>query len=142
MRMPVMLVVGVAMLVLERLVHVFVLVRLGEMQVEPDRHQKTRKNELQRHGFTKQGDRDNGADEWCRREIGTRARGAEMAETEHKQDEADAITDKADDRRAADRRRGRKLRPGKKRQDEVHRARGEPFDQRDLYRVGGAETAG
>ncbi len=106
MRMPVMLVMGVAVLVLERIVHVFVLVRLGEMQVEPNRHQKTRKNELQRHGFTKQGDRDNGADKWRRREIGAGARGAEMTQSEHEQDEADAIADKADDRRAADRRRG------------------------------------
>src|SRR6266480_5235554 len=107
MRMPVMLVVGVAVLVLERIVPVLVLVRLGEMQVEPDCHQKTRKHELQRHGFTKQGDRDNGADKRRRREISAGARRAEMTQSEDEQDEADAIADKADDRRAADRPRGR-----------------------------------
>src|SRR5256885_16088616 len=100
MRMPVMLVVGVAVLVLERIVPMLVLVRLGEMQIEPDCHQKTRKNELQRHCFTKQGDRDNGADKRRRREIGAGARGAEMTQSEHKQDETDAIAAKADDPRA------------------------------------------
>src|SRR5947207_14857511 len=114
MRMPVMLVVGMAVLVFERIVPMLVLVRLGEMEVEPDRHQKTRKHELQRHGFTKQGDRDNGADKRRRREISAGARRAEVTQSEHKQDEADAIADKADDRRAADRRRGRKLCAGKK----------------------------
>src|SRR5437868_15231683 len=100
--MPVMLVVGVAVLVLERIVPVLVLVRLGEMQIEPDCHQKTRKNELQRHGITKQGDRDNGADKWRGREIGDRARRPEMAQPEDEQYEADVIADNADDRRAPD----------------------------------------
>jgi len=114
-RMLMVSVMRMAVLVLEGFVHVLVLMRLGEMQIESDRHQKTRNNELQRHGFAEPRDRDERADERRRREIGAGARGPEMAQSEHEQDEADAVADKADQGRAADRGRRRKLRTGNER---------------------------
>ena len=49
MRMLVMFVMRVAVLVLERLVMMLVLMRLGEMQIEPDRYQHAGDDELHRH---------------------------------------------------------------------------------------------
>ena len=82
-RMPVMFVMRVAMLVLERLVPMLVLMRLGEMQRDADRHQSARDDELSCQRLAEQGDRDQRADKRRRGEIGAGARRAEMAETEH-----------------------------------------------------------
>jgi hypothetical protein len=80
---PVMFVMRMAMFVLEGLVPMLVLMRLGEMQRDADRHQSARDDELSCQRLAEQGDRDQRADKRRRGEIGAGARRAEMAETEH-----------------------------------------------------------
>src|SRR5438046_1174849 len=83
--MPVLVVrvMGMAVLVLERLVPMLVLMRLGEVEIEADRHQQPGEEQPAGHGLAEQGDRDEGANERRRREIGAGAGGAEMPQTEH-----------------------------------------------------------
>jgi hypothetical protein len=51
-RVLVVLIMHMAMLVFERLVRVLVLMPLGEMQVDPDRHQHAGSNELRGKGLS------------------------------------------------------------------------------------------
>jgi len=60
---PVMRVVRVAVLVIERIVPVFVLVPLGKMQPETEAHQQAGENELQGQRLAEQDDGDGRSDE-------------------------------------------------------------------------------
>ena len=107
-RVPVVLVVDVAVLVLQALVGMLVLVPLGEMQPEaraPSGAPAT--SSCAGHRLAEQHDGEHGADEGREREIGAGAGGAEMAQRQHEQHQADAVAEEADHagRRAACRRR-------------------------------------
>ena len=91
-------VVAVAVLVLQRFMGVLVLMPLGEMQPEAERHKEARDHEVGRNGLAEQGDGEDRAHERRQREIGAGPRRAEMAQREHEQGEADAIAEEADHR--------------------------------------------
>jgi len=78
-RVLMMHVVRVPMLVLEGFVHMFVLMRLGEMQINAACHQQTGDDEQRPHGFAEQCDCNDRADERRRREVGAGACRAEMS---------------------------------------------------------------
>ena len=77
-RVPVMRVVDMAVLVLERLVRVLVLMPLGEMEVKTDRHQHPGDDERRVTGSPSIAIASTRADERRGREIGAGARRAEM----------------------------------------------------------------
>jgi len=77
-----MLVVGimsVPMLVLDRIVLVFMLMRFGQVQIEADRHQDTRTNQTSSKLFMEHGYREQRADERGRREVSTCSCGPQVA---------------------------------------------------------------
>ena len=98
--MLVMFIVDVAVLMLDRLVHVLMAVPLRQVQVEADRHQAARCDQRPGGRFTEKRDPQDGADEWREREIGAGPRRPEVAERRDKQDEADAVAKEADDARS------------------------------------------
>ena len=90
------LVMDVQVLVLERFVNVFVLVALDEMQVEADRHEGCRHNQLPGHRLGEEGERQEGPDERGGRKVGAGPGRAEVAQREHEEDQADAVAQEAD----------------------------------------------
>ena len=81
----VMDVMHVPMLVLERLVKVLVLVRLGKMQIDANPHKQSSADQRWSRHFAKQRERKDGADKRSRRKIGACARGSQVAKPEHKE---------------------------------------------------------
>ena len=65
MRVPVMLVVAVAVLVLRRLVFMFVLVPFGDVEPQPDRHQRAGRQQVQAQRLVQHDDGKHRADERC-----------------------------------------------------------------------------
>lgn len=72
-RVPVVLVMHVRVLVLHRLVHMLVLVPLGEMEPDAEAHEPAGGEQLQRQRLAEGGDREERPDERCRREVGAGA---------------------------------------------------------------------
>ena len=81
----VMDIVDVTMLVLERLVQVLVVMRLGEVQIDANPHEQCGTDQSKSWCLAEQWQRKGGADEWSRREVGASARRSQVAEAEHKQ---------------------------------------------------------
>ena len=86
-----MLVVPVPMAVLDRLMLVVVLVILREMEVDADPHQRGRDRELRADRISEHEDRDQRASERRASEVGAGARGPEVTQREHEQDEAQPV---------------------------------------------------
>ena len=78
MAMPVMFVVPMRVLVRHCLVRVHVLVPLGEMKVDTQRHQRPRHGKLLCDRFVHNDDRKHGAEKWRHGEIRACARGAKV----------------------------------------------------------------
>ena len=74
--MLVMNIVHVAMLMLERLMQMFVLVRLDEVQIDADAHQQRSADHSKGRRLAKQRQRNGGADKGSRREVSAGARGS------------------------------------------------------------------
>ena len=83
--------------VLQGLMDVFVLMILGQVQPEPEAHEQAGDQELECDGLAHKQDGHDGSDERCGREIGSRARGAEMAQRHDEERKADAITEETHD---------------------------------------------
>ena len=79
MRMLVVSVVPGGMGMLQRLVGVWMLMPLGEMQPESQAHQERGEDERRRYGLTPRHDGNRGPDKWRQREVGAGARGPELA---------------------------------------------------------------
>src|SRR5439155_26297044 len=101
----VVLVMDMAVLVREGLVRVLVLVALGKMEVNPTGDQQPGDRQPRRNGLAEQGDGERGADKGGGRKIRAGPRGAEVAQREHEEDEAQPIAEKSDQPGAADRER-------------------------------------
>ena len=95
----VVLVMGMPVIVLERLVRVQVLVAFAEMQPDTDSHQCRGSGDGQRHRRAK-GNREQRAEEGSDGEIGAGARCAKVAERDNEERQADAIGKEAEDERA------------------------------------------
>src|SRR6266436_8800757 len=89
-------VVHVPVLMRERLMHVLVVMRLREMQIDPDPHQHRSTDEGQGRRLAEQRERQSSTDEGGRREISAGASSSQMAKARHKQHQTDAIAEKAD----------------------------------------------
>ena len=94
---PVMLIVDVRMDVLLRLVHVLVLVSLGYVKPDPERHEARGERQRPRQHILPDDDRDDGAEEWADGEVGAGPRRAEVPQREDEQDETHTIAGKAHD---------------------------------------------
>src|SRR5580658_6900406 len=86
--MAMMFVVGVAVLVLDGLVHMFMGMTFGQMQPDAERHQQARNDQLRRDRLAQEGNRDDRAKERRDREISPSPGAAEMAQRQDKQHEA------------------------------------------------------
>ena len=93
-QVPMVLVVAVEMFVLQRLVPMFVLMPLRQMEPDAESHQCPAQQEPPRNRLVKDGDGDYRADEWSRREIGRGARGPEVSQREDKEHQTQSITEK------------------------------------------------
>ena len=96
-RVLMVLVVHVRMRVLDEFMDVLVLVALGEVQPDAERHEQAGRQQLPRHGVALEQHRDQSAEERRDRKIGAGARTAEMSQGEDEEHKACAIAHEADD---------------------------------------------
>lgn len=96
-RMGVVRIVDVRVRVGLRFMDVLMLVPLREVQPASHSHQRARGDKLHRHRFAKGDHRDGSPEKGRRREVGSRARSAEMAERQHKEGKAQSVAEKSDD---------------------------------------------
>ena len=71
-------VMHVAMLMLEKLMQVFVVVRLGEVEIYPNAHEQRRADESKGRRLAKQREGEDCADEGSRREVSAGARRSQV----------------------------------------------------------------
>lgn len=137
-----MAIMNMAMIMFERFVRMFVAMRFGQVQPEADRHQDPGDDERYGDRFAEHRDREQRTDERCRREISSRPSRAEVPKREHEHHEADAVPKKADQRATRNHRNRWQGCAKRQRQDEIDGPRGQPFQHRDLDRIGTAELSG
>ena len=106
------------------------------MERDTERHEDSRDRELQSEMLSEKRDRENGSEEGRDREVGSRSRRAEMAESHDEEREADSICEPAEDERSDERRSGRDAGSAKQRDHEVHTSRDEPLHRRKPCRIG------
>ena len=99
MRVTMVFIMDMWMRMRHRRVNVFVLVMLGEVQPDAQRHETARRQELNRDGLRQHHDRRYRPHEWRRAEIGRRACAAEMTQRQNEQHNAQAIANKSDSHR-------------------------------------------
>src|ERR1700704_6792725 len=124
-----MLVRGLGMLVV-------VLVAFAEMQPDPKGHQGARGKQPQRHWLAEEGYGNDGADERRNREIGPRSGCPKVAQSEHEQDEADAVAQKTGKGAETDRGRRRHRAPRRTADGEAHRTGHQALDYCHLPWIG------
>ena len=90
-RVPVVRVVNVLVRMFYRGVRMRVLVALGEMQPDTERHQGDGDPEELRRTFTKQSQRKRGTEKRRHREIGAGARAAQIAQRDDEEHQAHAV---------------------------------------------------
>jgi hypothetical protein len=101
--MLVVLVMDVAVLMLHRFVPVVMLVPLDEVQVQPDAHERGRREKPPGHRLAKRQDRDCGTGEGGEREIRAGSGRPEVAQGQDEQGKRDPVSQEADDRRPEER---------------------------------------
>lgn len=130
--MLMMLVVAVAMGMFHRLMDMLVIVPFRQMQIEARAHEDRRDDELSRHGFAEKADRQDRANERCRRKIGAGARRTEVPQGKHEQDEAHSIAEQTDRAGGSQFRQDWDTRVARQRQTQVHGSRDQSLDHGDL----------
>src|SRR5712691_154739 len=91
-RVPVMLVVNVRMRVRDRLLHVLVLMALGQVQPHARRHESASDGELNRERLSKCDYRHRAAEKRCGRKVCTGTRRPEMPQCDDEECQAHAIS--------------------------------------------------
>ena len=76
----------VPMLMLERLMNMLVVVRLGEVQIDANAHQQRRAHQSEGRRFAKQREGKGCTDKRSCREVGAGARSSQVPKTQHKED--------------------------------------------------------
>ena len=94
--MLVMDVVHVAMFMLERLMQMLVVVRLGEVQINANAHQQRRAHQSKGRCLAKQRQRNGCTDKGSCREVGAGTRSSQVPKTQHKKHQADPVAEEAD----------------------------------------------
>ena len=120
-------IVDVTMLVLDRLMQVLVVMRLGEVQIDTNPHEKCGADQGKSWRLAEQRQRKGCADKWSRREVGASARRSQVAEAKHKHHQTDAIPDESHRRGGGKRCCSRQWRAMTERHREIHCACGHPF---------------
>ncbi len=100
MPVPMMLVVNMPVLVIERVMDVRVLVPFDEMQANAESHQERSREQAVCDGLLKDENGENRADERRRRKIGAGAGAAEVTKTTNEEDKRHAIAEESNQRRA------------------------------------------
>ena len=136
-----MFVVDVPVFVLDHLVRMVMAVSFGQVKPEAERHKHAGAEQLSRHRFAEQHDRDDRAEEWREREISAGSGAAEMAQRQHKQHQTDPDPKHPDEERCARRTGRRQAGAEKQRQSEVHASSHKALDQGDDHRVGRRKSA-
>ena len=90
-RVPVVLIVNVAMRVHHGVMGMLVLVSLGQMQPDAGAHQRARHEELRSDGLSHDEHRDDGAEERGEGEVRAGPGGSDVPEGHHEQHQADAV---------------------------------------------------
>lgn len=140
-KVPMMLVVGMPMLVLQTLMRVLVLMCSRRVEVDADRHEHARDNQLRRNWLLKHEHRERRTDDRGARKVGGGTSRAEMAQREYEENQARAVAKKANDSGAGQGRR-RQRRSTEQGERNIDRAGDEALDRRDLHRVARAQLAG
>lgn len=96
-------VVQMAMIVFQGLVRMLVLVVVYEVDDDADRHQHSTDDEESRDGLTEYRDPENGTNEGRDRKVGACPGGADVAQGDHEENEADAIPETRSHRSASSR---------------------------------------
>ena len=127
MIMLVVLIVLVRVLMYFVHVQMMMAVSFAEMKPQSDRHEHARDSQRPRERFAENHGH-GGANEWSDREIGTRASAAQVTQRQNEQDEAESITEQANDQGANDRPTARPVRAERDRQDDDYSACHRPLD--------------
>lgn len=136
MSMLMVLIMDVAMTVLHRLVCMFVRMTFREMQPDAYRHQQAGAHQLDRQGFAQQRNGCRRTEERSGGEVGSRPRRSQVAESDHEERKADAITKKADPSGQGDDPERRQLRSTCKCYEEIDRTGNNALQHGDLHGVG------
>ena len=128
----VVLVVHVPVGMPHRLVHMLVLVALGEVQPQAQGHRDRGGQEASVDRLPEEEEANSGSHERRQREVRTGARGAQGAHREHVEHQADAIPDQAHNKSTGDPRSRQQGAPKDEPKGQVHCAGDQPFHAGDL----------
>ena len=101
--MPMMFIVQMRVLMLDRLVSMLVPVPLGQVEPDAESHKAAGGQQLQARLLAEHGDRQQGADKWGDREVCAGACGPEVPQRQDEQDKAGAVAEEADQHAAQER---------------------------------------
>lgn len=96
MCMSMVVIMGVQVLMVERLMFVFMHMLLTDMQPDAQSHQRTSDPEAQSGSFAQQQQGRRCADKGCSGKIGARARSTQMAQSQNEGGQTDAVADQPD----------------------------------------------
>ena len=133
----VVFIVDVSMTVKKGLVLMFMGMAFLEVNPDPQPHQQRSHPKTRRHRFAQQQDGNGGAEERRGGKIGTRACGAQPAQGQYKQHQADTVTEEADDQGWAKYRHRWQRCPERQRQGTVHQPGAQTLYTRNEQRVRG-----
>src|SRR5581483_6201311 len=136
MVMLMMRIVHMRVTVLQRIMDVFVLMLLRQVQPHPEAYEQARDHELEGDGFAQKKDGRDGADEGRRRKIRARARRPEMAQRRDEKSKADAVTEETHDPRQRYRNEARKTAADKEAKGQTDGTGNEALQLDDLKWIG------
>ena len=93
MAVLVVLIVHMNVLMLHRLMGVLVMVLLGQVEPEPDGHQRTTSQERYRDRLAQQQDRRAGADKRCQRVVSAGSGSPQVPQGQHEERQRDAVAE-------------------------------------------------
>src|SRR5215467_1744535 len=105
MCVPVVLIMGVGMRMHRKLVDVLMLMMFRGMQPDAQSHKSAGYEEARGNRITKRHDGDDRAKERCGRKVGARSRSTQLTQYENIKHKANAVSEKANDRRKKQNRR-------------------------------------
>src|SRR6266511_4415398 len=138
----VMLVMLVPVLVGHLMVLVLVCMALCQMKPDAEGHERTGRNELDRHRVPQQHDRDQGSEERSEREVCSGPRRPDVSKSDDEEHQADAVAGKSYSRRGSQHPGPWQCRPEPDRDGDIHHPGHNPLQKCDLHRVRLRDLAG
>ena len=139
--MLVMSVMHVAMLVLERLMQMLVVVRLGKMQIHANPHEQCRASQIKCGHLAEQRERKGRADKGSCGKVSAGACNSQVPQAQHKEHQAYPVAEEADRGRGGECCGSRQRSTTSERQREIDGAGSQSLDHGNLQRIGRAELA-